>query len=268
MSRLQRLAVWFDDYWAQTLTVLGAIVLAYSGIQSSTQQKDWSWLIYKDYGIAFVIGILFSIIGGLKLASLSPGQKTMEIEIERLAQELNSRNKGYFRIIEDELCILSEILGFSYNERISLYKHKHKSKTFVPLGRYSANHDYSKRGRVAYSDDQGCVGKALRQGWVFVDNLPGNETEYYEALRKDWNIPLEISQKLVMRSRTLAANLIVNHERNNTAVIVFESSQEKGFLEGRVREIMTNSEEKRISLLLEKIAGIEPNPEYAEDEGY
>jgi hypothetical protein len=266
MSRLQRAAVWLDDYWAQMFALGGAIVLALAGIQSSVQQKDWSWLMSTTYGKNFVIGFLFSTIGGLKIASLSPGQKTMEAEIERLRRELDSRNRGYFKIIEDELYILSEILGFSFTERISLYKHK--SEAFVMLGRYSLNHDYKRRGRVIYSDNQGCVGKALRRGRVFIDNLPSNETEYFEVLRKDWDIPLEISQKLVMKSRTLAAHLITNSERNSRAVIVFESAHEQGFDENRVIEVMLNGEEKRISFLLEKIYGIEPSPEYAKGEGY
>jgi hypothetical protein len=266
MSRLQRLAIWFDDYWAQILTLLGGIFLALSGIQASVTQKGWSWFISTNYGITFLLGFLFSIIGGLKLASLSPSQRTMEAEIEKLKRELDSRNRGYFKIIEDELYILSEILGFSYTERISLYKHKNNA--FIMLGRYSANHDYKRRGRVVYSDNQGCVGRALRIGWVFVDNLPDSEIEYFEVLQNDWNIPLETAQKLVMKSKTLAAHSIINSERSSLAVIVFESSRRGGFNENKVRQVMSNGEGKRISFLLEKIAGIEPSPEYAEDEGY
>lgn len=268
MSRLQRAAIWFDDYWAQLLTVLGSLILALAGIQSSIAQKNWSWILSESYGRLFILGLIFSVVGGLKFASLSPGQKTMESEITKLKQELDSRNKGYLKIVEDELYILSEILEFGYNERISLYKHKSESSAFVMLGRYSANHDYRRRGRAAYPDRQGCAGRALRSGWVFVDDLPDNETEYFQALCTEWDIPLEVCQKLMMRSKTIAACSITNSKRSSTAVIVFECSRQKGFEENRIREVMRSGEKERISLLLEKTADIEPSPEYAEGEGY
>jgi len=246
--------------------VLGTLFWSISGIQASVQHKGLGWLISTSYGKNLVLGLFFSLVGAIKLASLSPGQKTMEADVERLERELEARNKGYFKIIEDELYILSDVLGFGHNERISLYKHK--GGAFVMLGRYSANLDYKRRGRVIYADDQGCAGRALRRGWVFVDDIPNNEIEYFEVLRKDWNIPLEIAQKLVMKSRTIAAYPIVNSERNGRAVIVFESSQERGFSEIKVLEVMSDGEDKRISFLLEKISEIEPSPQYAEDEGY
>ena len=267
MSPIQRLAVWIEDYWAQLFSVLGSLFLAIAGILASVQNyKNWSWLIHTVYGNFLIFGVIFSIIGGLSITFLSRGNKSLKNEVYRLKGELDLRKKRYAELINGELLILSQILNFENNERISLYKHE--GKAFVMLGRYSLNPEHRKKGRGIYPDTQGCIANAWRQGKVFVDNLPDVEEKYCQVVQRDWNMPPDVTRGLTMRSRTIAAFSISDFQNDRIAVIIFESVRDKAFREHKLQEIMSNGEEKRIALLLEKTASVEPASQYALEEGY
>ena len=200
-----------------------------------------------------------------------PGYKRQQEENTSLKGELVSRKQGFSKILRDELRVLSRILRFNNFERISLYKHDSNKRQFLMIARYSANPKFKKTGRGKYPDDQGCIGKAWVSEFSFVDDLPdpeANLSRYYQVLETTWNIDRETADSIVMKSRTYAACSIKDIYDERIAVIVFESLNLRQFKAKTIQDIMAGGEEQRITLLLQNLGDITPDPAYAQQEEF
>lgn len=267
---LQSIARWLESYWAQISTLFGSLALALASILPSLQNSGgWDWLTDTLYGWFFLIGCFSSLIGGIVTISQSPSYERLQSECVRLKGELDSRKKGYSEILTDELKVLYRIVGFNSAERISLYRFEPKEEVFLMLARHSANRTFRNPGRVRFPLYQGCIWDAWENGYSFVDNLPDSTTkEYARVMLRDWNINQEEVDGMVMRSRTICAFAVEDLHDDRIAIVVFESTQPHAFEVEFIRDLMLNGEAKRISLLLDRVAHIEPDPSFAAKEDF
>lgn len=267
-SLLLKLAVWFEDYWTQILITTGSVGLALAGILPGLQGSSWSWLWSKPYGYLFMISVLLTVGGGIASWQQAPGIQTLKEKVAKQEDALVRAHNGYYELLEYELQILFEILQFTSNERISVYKHE--GQTFTMLGRYSSNPVSCQTGRGIYPDDQGCIGVAWRDGKAFVDDLPSpGQQKYFSRLEKEWNINKDVANNLRMKSQSYAAYAIQSYNNGRRiAVIVFESINPGTINDDELQKILKYGESRRIALFLERMNGLEPASTYALEKGY
>ena len=274
----KRLRLFFEDYIAQLIIVTATILLTLVGVLPSVQKGKLSWVLSTDYGFLFIIGSLFLFTGTIISIRQAPGKRKLINQIQKLQEELDAQTTLYteeikektyrhLKILRDELRVLFEILKFTNNERISLYKHD--GKTFNMLARYSSNPKHKKTGRGIYPTDQGCIGSAWENKEAYDNNLGDDDATYFNNQNKIWNITFEVARSLTMKSKNIGAFAIDDTEEGRIAVIVFESTDPDTFnwddIKTKMRE---GGEEKRIEFILKRIGPIEPEFTYALTEGF
>ena len=119
------------------------------------------------------------------------------------------------------------------NSRISIYIDDGLGG-LVNIGRVATNPNFSEVGRKILPKDEGCVGRAWAEGWVFEADF-GDDG--YENHQSHYGMPLAVINGLKMKPKYLAA-MRVDDDIRSLAVIVFESMQPKKFDEIRVRKEM------------------------------
>ena len=182
---------------------------------------------------------------------------------------LEQAQHDYRALLEAHLVPLAQELNFGDTDRISVYKHD--GHRFLELGRYSKNPDFHKTGRGVYPDNEGCLGRAWREGWAYVADLPDPKTEFNEYCHRqavEYNISQLAVRGLTMRSLTYAA-LAIDSLRGDVrvAVIVCESTKPEDFSRDEVsRGFLTAG--KGIVYFLEYMRPLEPSLDYANEEGF
>ena len=232
---------------------------------------EWEWNSKTHYAIVLIVSLIGFLVGETVQFIQSPGKRSLKIELQNALETLNERKDSGLAIIENELSVLSEILNFTSSERISLYVHD--GQNFVMIGRYSKNPDFAKKGRGIQPENEGVMGMAWREGKAFVDDLPGcdgnDDFEYLRRTELDWRIDRSIARKFVMKSRTLGAYAIDDNSGKKVSVIIFESMNAQGFQLQELDDLMLNSKEKkRISLLLDELKNVIPEPTIASEGGF
>lgn len=265
---MQGVEVYLRNYWTNILSIFSALGLGLVGVLKSISQGDWEWKSY--YGIIFTLSVIGSLAGQLFQLLDSPGKRSLQIEYERLVASSTERKESDLIIIKNELMLLSEILGFGSEERISLYTHQ--SQKFVMISRYSKNPEYDKKGRGIQDENQGVIGRAWREGSAFVCDLPASngsdDFEYLRITEMNWSIDRSVARKFSMKSRTLGAYSIENTQGIRAFVLVFESMDPLGFLPEDLDDLMRNSREmERISLLLDHLRNVTPELDIPLNEG-
>jgi len=295
------------NYGAPTFSLVGSVVLAISCILSSANGKGegFQWLFSTIYGRCFILGAFLSLVGGgisLSLAPLYKGQEAKieekDQEIERKAQEITSlsqelqqktkelendlelekralesqfaaRKKGYSRILNDELKVLTYILGFGSNDRISLYRHDKRNNRFIMFARHSQNPRLKQPGKVFYPDDYGCLGQTWEYGSCFIEFPEPGTPQYYRTCESEWNMDRQTVDEITMKCRVIGGIAIENLNYERIAVLIFESTRTGAFREKTIRTLMsTHAESMRITYLLERIGNIQPDLIYAYEEGF
>lgn len=256
------------DYWANLLTLIGTVGSTLSGIWTIFQKDNW-WR--SGTVIVFLISTTLFVIGSVKLWQQTPIIKALQAVVARQEDQLERVEKDYFRTFEIQLETLYNFLNFSDTERINLYRHN--GKHFTMIARYSKNPIYCERGRVIYSDNEGCIGKAWSRGYAWENNSPDpstDETHYVEYMRSEWKMDETVLRSLTMKSRNLYACAIDNFElpSRRSAVIVFESSERNRLNLNRLRSLISGDRFEHIRQLLETMKSLEPSLEKARNEGY
>ena len=283
LSIPQSIAKFFENYGPQTSSLAGSILLAISGLFSSDQ-------IYEKRSL-FIVGVFLAVTGGFISIVKSPGYKDQQEKIrhleselrsntealdnerglqkKQLETELSSRKKGYSRILNDELKVLTQILNFGETERISLYTHDRRDRKFIMVARHSSNPRYKQPGRVIYPENQGCIGRVWEQSSCFVE-LPEPETpQYFQTHQDEFNMDRKVVESIVMKSRTIGGISIDDRDGEKSAIIIFESTRSRAFRENVIKTLMNNcGEARRITFLLARVGKIEPDLIYAYEEGF
>lgn len=246
------------------------------GFRPETDQGAW---VESGVGRTFATSVIASIVGFIAVRRQSHRVSQLENEkADALANEEVARTslvalvEDYSRMSEYQLSALanSSSLNFSFTERISVYKHD--GKAFVMTGRYSRDPDFNKRGRVVYTDNEGCIGRAWHTGEAFEANLPDPAVDleaYVERVASDWGMPMNVARELRMKSRSLAAFAITDPRGDRPiAVIVFESIRTDVLELEKLRRVLNGVEGRRLTGFIDVMRPIEPSLAYASQEGF
>jgi hypothetical protein len=266
-----RLARWLEAYGPQLTIALGAIAFAFISLIPRVRDEGWLWLVSSVTGIVFLTAVVLTVLGNVFSAGRTRKVRSLSERIEELEGMLERVRVDYYDQFSFELSnVLRGTLGYGDTERISVYRHRGRG-AFQMIGRYSENPVYNEPGRTIYPDDQGVIGEAWRSGTASV-NLPDPQEEperYYVTLENDWNISRETAERFAMKSRSLVARALYEpRARERVAVIVVESA-EMGILdEEAIVRAIDGTEGERIYEFLERMRSLEPNIEYAREEGF
>lgn len=283
--------LWIKDYWAQSLAVIGSIGAAaggtWLGIDFASPEAKGHWFSSVP-GVIFITSLILTFVGSIATARNADRISRIQLENRRLAaalegaredkraaveqaqQETYMMGRDYYALLDIQLAILANhTLGFGDTERVSVYRHD--DGKFALLCRYSKNPIYQRRGRPFYPDNEGCIGKAWREGEDYIDDLPDPEhssRDYEERLRRDWNIPAETTRNFKMKSRSYAALAIENHRDERVGVMVFESTRTDVLKSDQIKAVFLTTEAKRFAKFIESVKPFEASMAYAKGKGF
>lgn len=158
-----------------------------------------------------------------------------EETIEDLREELDrskNANREYVEHLSSKtneiLSDMSEDFDLDGKDRITLFKHVHDF--LVPFGRFCIHSGEEEFNRTFYPENQGCIGDALVNGKSIETDMPKyeNEPETYKEKQKEWAIPPDITDRLIMKPRSIGAFSIKDDYNHHIGVIVFESHHPEG----------------------------------------
>lgn len=272
------IVAWITDHWSGLLSLLGSIIFGVIGVLPHLESELKKGNLSITFIVFLAMGILAVLAGGLGQILLSPRVSSLKAELEialgaakqateDLGQADADNRKKYQAILNNELFVLYNFLGFSNDERINLLMHDDQDQMYM-IGRYSTKLAYRRKGRSHYKDDEGVVGLAWNNGNCFVDDLPEGEYEYARECVIQFKMKREDAFNLRMKSRTIGAVTVRDIFDQQIAVIVFESMRPAAFTKQDLLSLMQNGEEKRISLLLDQLKDILPDPNIASEEGF
>ncbi len=277
-TRPERLARLWVDYWPQIVAAVSPIGLAISSLwlgNRIAKPHASIWLpvtLFALCAIGAIVGNLWTAFRTQRVTKLEGKIREHKEEILGLQESLQITKADYFKRFRDTLEILAnERLGFGYSERISVYRKR--GQAFVLLGRYSKRTEFSERSsRGIYPTDEGCIGRAWREGSVFVSDLPDPETninEYYRVLSSDWNIKRDTAKGFRMKSRSYAAYTLEQVGGNDPdVIIVFESLRTDVLNDQKLLTVLRASEGKVMQRFLLSNAFEEPDPSITGKVGY
>lgn len=278
-SLSERFGEWWHDYWPSVTNALSTIALAGSAIllgwaprktTISEMLNTWSGYLFIGAGLGCVISQIYIQERASRITSLKNLIKESGEKFLRLGSRLEEAQGAYRDLFEGQLAILANHLNYGDTERITVYKHE--ERWFVILGRYSKNPYYQTVGRGFYPDHEGCIGYAWKHGEAFEDAMPDAETnpaEYVNFALERWRIRKTVVRQINMKSRSYAAFEICDSTGNTRiAVIVFESMRQDVLKPDVLRGLLEGPEGKRLSQFLESMRFLEPEPTYAQKEGY
>lgn len=185
--------------------------------------------------------LLFGVIGTVRR---SPNLQRLESEAEELRKlkdsiQLELEHTLKSLMIELGLSVGNEAIQKPPHARVTLYQHNDNSKEFNPVIRVSDSPQFKKLGRSSYPDSEGIIGQGWNEGSAYVVRLKDERKKWEKQLKTEWNIPLEVSQKLKMQSRSLAAVQIRNRSEA-LGILVFESINPHG-VTSKTRDVVLAS---------------------------
>lgn len=152
--------------------------------------------------------------------------------------------------------------------RITLYVHD-SDRHFLPIGRHSDWPAFSKRGRSAYLDSEGYIGKAWEKGECFekVQYAEGEEGEWIDNACRN-HLRREDARDIKMKSRVYYGTIIPNETGSGTtAVILVESMLVSRFTKKAVKAALNDHRKKCLARLVTAIRPYLANVEEARRKG-
>lgn len=164
-------------------------------------------------------------------------------------------------------------LGFgskeANTERITLYVHD-KESGFQPIGRFSFNQSYIKKGRSFYPENEGCIGKAWEHGWKF-EKLPDSSTDldgWVDHCHK-LGVPKGVARAMNMQSSLYCACTVRNGQTTcPVAVVVVESTDTQRYEQQELRDVLTDDRRAYIARMVEMLHPWLGDPDDAKERGY
>jgi len=203
--------------------------------------------------IALIFGI-FSISNSADLKTLEEKNNENDLKISDLETTLNDVVSETNELFNSYLKLLSNNLGFTHNERISVYKVYENQ--FVSIGRTSESPNLKLPGRTGYPLKEGFIGKGWDEGEFFIDDLPEPETRggstYYNAIAAHVSIEKEVVDSLKMKSRTYYVYRMDGFNNEPKALIVAESKLENAFTEQDIQDKLEGVSQPLV-MFIEKI---------------
>jgi hypothetical protein len=228
----ERFGHWLDRKWNQVeylaiplLSALGGITIALSRV---TDQSGRVVLFpgHPDQIIVLVSGLFLTLFGAI-IGPIRNRQNSLAAgRLRAIEAKFDSAKFALLELSRLELADLFERLNYSTNERISLFMPARDNSCLGLVARYAISQQYLSAGRHQYPLDQGCLGRAWRDREGVAIDLPDPQVQYEEwrrCLWENWQIPVDVSARFQMRSRTCIAFGILPSLKPCQGVIVFES---------------------------------------------
>ncbi len=247
-----------EEYSAIISYVAGTVLIGISGSSIHLFSVNNGHL-YR--GAGFILGASALIAGARLTYKTNKKIESLKIENDNLRESLKESNEDLYSIWHDELSEIRKQLDLFDHGRISLYKHERLGKTkdpkgaFIMVGRHSLSYDFEQHGRGMYPASEGCIGRAFSNGEFFDASLPdpNYKRRYIRHVSRKHNMDKETVANLSMHPRSIAAFAIRDtNKRRRIGVVVFESKKENGLDVDKLRDMVDNRLENRLSKRLEQ----------------
>ncbi|MGR6896977.1 hypothetical protein [Rummeliibacillus sp. BSL5] len=217
----------------------------------------WYWLLLTI--IIFCVCWIQSNYSKEKMSSLKLSNSKLNSQLDSIKNTVESLNNTIEATPEMIIKYINFSLELTYQDRISIYRYNIANELFIPIGRYSKNPVYTKKGRDTYSKDNGYISKAWMNGTFYVDKIPSFERtpkRYLDYVTKQTGMERSILENISMKSRCYFCKNLTHNDRA-IAVIVIETTNEKlnhdelhlsEFLEGPFGQLLVESIENNLPL--------------------
>ena len=256
-------ARWLADHW----TTLGLIVLPFGLILSTAFLSDevvrlvgaseaWQDRLQTTALVSLVVVAVAHVLLGIC-------QIKHDDRVSTLVQERDSAKSDAQLLLENARAVcdgflqdLATPLGFgsqgTNSERITLYLHD-SNRSFQPVGRFSFDQQWIKKGRTTYPDNQGCIGQAWKDGWHFC-SLPNADTDLdgWRTACVAQGVPKTTADRLNMKSALYCACTLKNSASPRpVGVLVVESTNANRYIENDLKAVLTDDRRSYVARLLE-----------------
>jgi hypothetical protein len=261
-----KVAEWLADYWLTISMIVVPFVLTLVGALLSDeiirvlrlsdafrdQVQSWAFCLLLLLAVVHLVLSIFQCCSQIRhtklLAELDEAKQTRDLVISN-AQALCD---GYLQDLARSPLAFGTRAENS--ERITLYVHDSESH-FQPVGRFSFNQSFIKRGRPKYPESQGCIGRAWQHGWHFqlLPNARDDEGAWIEECNK-LGLSKKDAKALNMKSALYCACAIQNNgSPQPVAVIVVESTDSSRYTEDELIKILSDDRKNYIARLIEML---------------
>lgn len=247
-------------WWPEGLAALGTVGFAVLSL-IDPHDRTLGASIWGISSATFLVGSLF-------VAKRRPTRGALLRENRSLEEQLHRERMDYWERLETYLATLAnDILELSDQCRISLYRTA--TDRMECVGRYSKNVDYNPKRRAMYPLNQGCIGKALRDGKATVKDAPDPHLDgegYYTFMETKGHMPREVMEHVSMKSRHLLAYALLDTKAmHRIGVVAFESANDP-LDEHWLDALMHSAEARQLAAFLEWTES--PEVRLAEEKGF
>lgn len=220
---------------ASFVALISGVLVTYDFSFFRHKYPNWSGLFnYLESGtlvLVFLFSASIAAILSLVITIRQKSFKALQSENENYQDQIGEIGNNIIVLFDGLLLNLSKKLAFQQDDqaRISIYVHKNSKGCFIPCGRYSPNPELKKTGRTSYPDSQGCIAKGWQAGWHFDNNFSEDEGEHRSRCKNEYKIPINVHEKLKMKSKVYAVKRLDDATNAPLAVIVIESINENRF---------------------------------------
>jgi hypothetical protein len=263
---LVRLAAWLVDRWISLCLIVVPGLLGVAGILLSDEAIRWLGVTDQTAGTIRTWCFLAILVLLLAHVVLAVFHIRHEKSLSQMEQRLHQAEATKALFVENAQAVcdgyLQDLargpLGFGSqpenSERITLYVHD-SEKHFRPVGRFSFNQSFIKRGRTRYPDSQGCIGRAWEHGWSFhiLPDAKSKSDEWIAECTK-LGVAKTTCEKLNMKSRLYCSCALRNGTSPTpSAVIVIESTDPERYTEEGLKKVLTEDRQSYIARLVEML---------------
>lgn len=264
----KEVGTYLDDYVLEISDIIvGVIAYAVIGVLYEHGDQTIFGIRYDYIGFRILlVSIALTLIIGVLLLRKNKRMSLIldeslekDEKIQRLENDVDELYAEYSKLFNDQLVFMSKSLGFTANERISVYRHE--INKFIIIGRYSINQKHNIIRVTQYPDDQGFISKAWLSelGDLYIHGLPpyavGQKAKnpYYESIKKQCNIDAGRLEQMRMKSRNYYLKTLNDiGDTKRLAIIVFESIDENKLVKDKINTLIA-SEAQRITSFITKM---------------
>lgn len=149
-------------------------------------------------------------------------QKVAKLENENTILDENLRS-----LPQSMLTYFSKHFKLGNEERVTLYRII-PDQSFIPVARFSESPVYREFGRSKYPMDEGFIGQCWMKGELKKEGLPSfnnNPEAYLSKVASVSNMPIEVIEKLTMKSSSFYCKRLSYNGDEPLAIIVIESTK-------------------------------------------